>query len=155
MERTRKLEVYVIPAAFILALFVISLFWAFNRGETANTVSMASTTKPVDSETTADSTKSEQSTAADTVAATQDGLTAQLVFTQPCWIVVKVDGKPSLKAEYAVGTSKEVKGADKIELVSIGNAGGLSVTLNGKALPSLGKTGEVLSNVVLTKDNLN
>ncbi len=89
------------------------------------------------------------------VPATQDGLTAKLVFTQPCWIEVRVDGKPSLQAEYPAGTSKEVKGTDKIELVSVGNAGGLSVTLNGKALPSLGKSGEVLSNVVLTKDNLN
>lgn len=62
MIRTKKLELYVISAAFILALFVISIFWAFNRGETTNTVNMASTTKPVDSEATPDSTKSKQST---------------------------------------------------------------------------------------------
>lgn len=89
------------------------------------------------------------------VTATQEGLTAQLVFTQPCWIEVRVDGQPSLLGTYTDGTSKEVKGTNKIELVSVGNAGGLSVTLNGKALPSLGKAGQVLSNVVLTKDNLN
>lgn len=89
---------------------------------------------------------------ANVVAAPQDGLTAQLVFTQPCWIAVRVDGQPSFQAEYAAGTSKEVKGTTKIELVTVGNAGGLSVTLNGKALPSLGKTGEVLHNVVLTKE---
>lgn len=62
MIRTSKLELYVISAAFILALFVISIFWALNRGETTNTVNMASTTKPVDSEATPDSTKSKQST---------------------------------------------------------------------------------------------
>jgi len=62
MIRTSKLELYVISAAFILALFVISIFWAFNRGETTNTVNMASTTKPVDSEVTPDSTKNKQST---------------------------------------------------------------------------------------------
>lgn len=89
------------------------------------------------------------------VAATQDGLTAQLVFTQPCWIEVRVDGQPPFQGTFTAGTSKEVKGISKIELVSVGNAGGLSVTLNGKALPSLGKAGEVLHNVVLTKDNLN
>ena len=86
---------------------------------------------------------------------TQEGLTAQLVFTQPCWIVVKVDGQPSLQGEFANGISKEVTGTTKIELIDVGNAGGLSVTLNGKVLPSLGKPGEVLHNVVLTKDNLN
>ena len=89
------------------------------------------------------------------VAATQDGLTAQLVFTQDCWIEVRVDGQPPIQGTFTAGTSKEVKGTSKIELVSVGNAGGLSVTLNGKALPSLGKSGEVLHNVILTKDNLN
>ena len=89
------------------------------------------------------------------VVTTQDGLTAKLVFTAPCWIEVRVDGKPSFQGEFKAGTSKDVKGTSKIELVSVGNAGGLSVNLNGKALPSLGKAGEVLRNVVLTKDNLN
>ena len=88
------------------------------------------------------------------VAATQDGLTAQLVFTQPCWIEVRVDGQPPFQGTFTAGTSKEVKGTSKIELVSVGNAGGLSVTLNGKALPSLGKAGEVVRNVVLTPDIL-
>jgi hypothetical protein len=69
--------------------------------------------------------------------------------------VVRVDGQPSFQGTFTTGTTKEVKGTNKIELVSVGNAGGLSVTLNGKALPSLGKSGEVLSNVVLTKENLN
>ena len=89
------------------------------------------------------------------VAATQDGLTAKLVFTAPCWIEVRVDGKPSFQGEFKAGTSKDVKGTSKIELVSVGNAGGLSVNLNGEALPSLGKAGEVRRNVVFTKDDLN
>ncbi|MFZ3129754.1 MAG: RodZ domain-containing protein [Desulfosporosinus sp.] len=92
---------------------------------------------------------------ANVAAATQEGLIVQLVFTQPCWIDVLVDGQPSLQGTFTAGTSKEVKGTNKIVLVSVGNAGGLSVTLNGQALPSLGKAGEVLRNVVLTKDNLN
>ncbi|MCO5386869.1 helix-turn-helix domain-containing protein [Desulfosporosinus sp.] len=96
-----------------------------------------------------------QSSPPDVVASTQDGLTAQLVFTQACWIEVKVDGQAPFQGTFAAGTSKEVKGIDKIELVSIGNAGGLTVTLNGKAIPSLGKPGEVLRNVVMTKETLN
>ncbi|EHQ90316.1 helix-turn-helix domain-containing protein [Desulfosporosinus youngiae] len=91
----------------------------------------------------------------DVVASPQDGLTAQLVFTQACWIEIKIDGQAPFQGTFAAGTSKEVKGIDKIELVSIGNAGGLTVTLNGKAMPSLGKPGEVLRNVVLTKETLN
>ncbi|KUO74652.1 MAG: XRE family transcriptional regulator [Desulfosporosinus sp. BRH_c37] len=92
---------------------------------------------------------------ANLAATTQEGLTMQLVFIQPCWIEVRVDGQPSFQGTFTTGTSKEVKGTNKIELVSVGNAGGLSVTLNGKALPSLGKAGEVLHNIILTKDSLN
>ena len=72
MIRTRKLELYVISAAFILALFVTSIFWALNRGgalkhtssqpSPENTVTMASTTKPATPEATPDPTKSKQST---------------------------------------------------------------------------------------------
>jgi cytoskeleton protein RodZ len=81
-------------------------------------------------------------------------LTAELVFTQLCWIEVRVDGQTSWQGTFKAGTSKEVKGTDKIELVTVGNAGGLSVTLNSKALPSLGKSGAIVNNVVLTKDYL-
>ena len=91
---------------------------------------------------------------ANVAATTQEGLTMQMVFTQLCWVEVRVDGQPSLQGTFTAGTSKEVKGTSKIELVSVGNAGGITVTLNGKALPSLGKAGEVLHNVVITKDNL-
>jgi cytoskeleton protein RodZ len=95
-----------------------------------------------------------QSTQQNVEVATTEGLTAQLVFTQPCWIEVKVDGQPPFQATYEAGTSKEVKGISKIELVSVGNAGGLSVTLNGKAYPNLGAAGQVVRNVILTPDTL-
>lgn len=96
-----------------------------------------------------------QSSPPNVVASTQDGLTAQLVFTQACWLEFKVDSQAPTQATFAAGTTKEIKGTDRIELLSIGNAGGLTVTLNGKTLSSLGKSGEVLRNVVLTKDTLN
>ncbi|SPF50767.1 Transcriptional regulator, XRE family [Candidatus Desulfosporosinus infrequens] len=87
-------------------------------------------------------------------AATQDGLTAQLVFIQPCWIEVSVDGQSPFQGTFTAGTNKEVKGTSKIELLTLGNAGGLTVTLNGKTLPSLGKSGQVVHNVILTTDTL-
>jgi Uncharacterized protein conserved in bacteria len=126
--------------------------------ETAYTSPLPSSPKTETSKSTppptTPSVPASQNSPSNVVAATQDGLTAQLVFTQPCWVVVQVDGQPSLQGTFASGTSKEVKGAKKIELVTVGNAAGLSVTLNGKALPALGKSGEVLRNVILTPDML-
>lgn len=88
------------------------------------------------------------------VAATTDGLTAELVFSQPCWLLVQADGQQALQGTYAAGTTKEIKANTKIELVTVGNAGGVTVTLNGKTLPTLGNAGQVVRNVVLTKSTL-
>ena len=84
----------------------------------------------------------------------QEGLTAQLVFTQDCWIEVRVDGQPPFQGLFHAGATKELKGTSKIELVRIGNAAGLSGTLNGKTLPSFGDGAKVINNVVLTQDTL-
>ncbi|MDQ7096097.1 DUF4115 domain-containing protein [Desulfosporosinus sp. PR] len=113
--------------------------------------SQAETVTPKTNTSTPETTPS---TPPPVAAATQDGLTAQLVFTQPCWIVVKADGQPLFQGTFDAGTSREVKGTSKIELVTVGNAGGVSVTLNGKALPSLGNSGQVLRNVIFTPDTL-
>ncbi len=83
-----------------------------------------------------------------------EGLIAQLVFSQPCWLVVKTDGKLALEGEFTLGTTKELKALDKIEFVTVGNAGGISVTLNGKVLPSMGNSGQVVRNIVLTKNTI-
>lgn len=88
------------------------------------------------------------------IAATTDGLKAQLVFTQPCWLVVNADGKSVLEGTYSQGTTKELTATDKIELITVGNAGGVTITLNGMNYPSLGASGQVIHNVVLNKDSL-
>lgn len=127
-----------------------------------STSTSTSTTPPSSSSSTVLSTSTSTpesnspvvSNSKDAAAVTQDGLTARFVFKQTCWIEVKVDGRPSITGTYSAGASKEVKGAKKIELVSVGNAGGLTITLNGKTLPSLGKSGRVLHNVILTTDTL-
>ncbi|TGE32251.1 helix-turn-helix domain-containing protein [Desulfosporosinus sp. Sb-LF] len=111
-------------------------------------------TTPTSTPTPTPSAPVTESTPQNVIAATMDGLTAQLVFTQPCWVVVQVDGHPSLQGTFSSGSSKEIKGTSKIELVTVGNAGGLSVTLNGRPYPSLGKEGQVVHNVVLTPDVL-
>lgn len=91
----------------------------------------------------------------DVIVQETEGVVAQLVFSQPCWIKVNVDGKPALEGTFAQGVIKELKAKDQIELVTVGNAGGLTVTLNGKAWPSLGAEGQVVHNIILKKDTEN
>ena len=92
--------------------------------------------------------------AATTEAPNTKGLSAKLVFIEDVWLVVKVDGQPALQGTFPAGTTKELQAKDKIELVNVGNAGGLAITLNDKPLPKLGKSGQVVRNIALSKDNV-
>ncbi len=89
------------------------------------------------------------------IAQENEGLVAQLVFSQPCWIRVNVDGQFAFEGTFTQGATKELKAKDQIELVTVGNAGGLTVTLNGKTWPSLGAQGQVVNNIILKKDSAN
>ncbi|HVJ49516.1 helix-turn-helix domain-containing protein [Desulfitobacterium sp.] len=87
-------------------------------------------------------------------AATTDGLKAKLVFTELCWLVVNVDGQHALEGTFSPGTTKELTATENIEFVTVGNAGGITITLNGKNVPALGTSGQVVNNVVLNKATL-
>ncbi|MEL1136600.1 RodZ domain-containing protein [Desulfitobacterium sp. THU1] len=89
------------------------------------------------------------------IAQEAEGLVAQLIFSQPCWVRINVDGKPALEGTFTQGVTKELKAKEQIELVTVGNAGGLSVILNGKTYPSLGTEGQVVHNIILKKDTGN
>ncbi|AGA69628.1 hypothetical protein Desdi_2187 [Desulfitobacterium dichloroeliminans LMG P-21439] len=85
------------------------------------------------------------------IAQETEGLVVQLIFSQPCWIRVNVDGQLALEGTFTKGVTKELKAKEQIELVSVGNAGGLSVILNGQTWPSLGAEGQVVNNIILKK----
>ncbi|NLP45040.1 MAG: helix-turn-helix domain-containing protein [Peptococcaceae bacterium] len=84
-----------------------------------------------------------------------EGLVAELSFHENCWLRVKVDGVLVQDGTLKAGTIKVFEGTEQIEFVSVGNAGGFEIKLNGELLPPLGKSGEVINNYVLTKDTLN
>lgn len=83
-----------------------------------------------------------------------EGLTAQLAFSQDCWMQIRIDEQPEFQELFFAGTTREIKGNSRIEFISIGNAGALAVTLNGKVLPSFADGGRVVNNIVLSQDTL-
>ncbi len=62
------------------------------------------------------------------------------------------DGIPQ-EATLSAGESIRVKAVSTISLF-IGNAGGILFNLNGKAFGPPGEQGQVLSNYVISRDNL-
>ena len=51
------------------------------------------------------------------------------------------------------GRSESWSAKDKMEL-TLGSAGSVRLEVNGKLMPSLGRKGQVLKNIVITKDGL-
>jgi cytoskeleton protein RodZ len=72
---------------------------------------------------------------------------------EDCWIQAKVDGKMVFQNVLRKGRFEAWEAKDKVEL-SIGSAGGVQLELNGKVMPSLGRRGMVLKNILITRDGL-
>ncbi len=70
-----------------------------------------------------------------------------------CWIQVKSDGKIIFQNNLKKGRSENWQAKEKIEL-SLGNAGVVELEVNGKFISSLGRRGQSIKNILITKDGL-
>ena len=69
---------------------------------------------------------------------------------QDCWIELRADGRLMFRRTLKKGQFESWQAKDKIEF-SLGNAGGIELELNGKAIPSIGRRGQVVRNITITK----
>jgi hypothetical protein len=83
-----------------------------------------------------------------------EGIVAEVTFKENCWLRIRVDGGAVEEATYRAGTTKTLQGTNRIEFLRVGNAGGITIKLNGKELPPLGASGQVVSNYVITEETL-
>jgi len=70
-----------------------------------------------------------------------------------CWIQLKADGRVIFQNVLRKGRTETWQAKDKIEL-TLGNAGGVDLEINGKLIPSLGRKGQALKNIFITKEGL-
>lgn len=68
-----------------------------------------------------------------------------------CWIKAKVDDKVVFADVLKKGRFESWQAKGKIEL-SLGNAGGIELQLNDKLISSLGRKGQVIKHIVITKE---
>jgi len=81
------------------------------------------------------------------------GLVLDLQARQSCWVAVQADGVKVIDRVLAEGESQTLSARDEMVL-SVGNAGGLSFTLNGRPGVVLGREGEVRRNIVITRQSV-
>jgi len=68
--------------------------------------------------------------------------TLAIHLTAPSWLRVTVDGNVSIEGTFPAGTSRTFHG--KSALVRVGNAGGVEITVDGRAVGKLGPMGDVV-----------
>jgi cytoskeletal protein RodZ len=95
--------------------------------------------------------QSATSEAASAVAAPTD-LVLQVAATERAWVAVDADGKTVLQKVLNPNEVQNLKGHDSFD-VTVGNAQGIVLTLNGETLKPLGRRGEVKS-IHLTREDL-
>ena len=72
---------------------------------------------------------------------------------EDCWIQLKTDGRVVFQNILKKGRFESWRADDKIEL-SLGNAGVVDLEVNGKVISSLGRKGQVIKNIIITREGL-
>jgi len=72
-------------------------------------------------------------------------------LTDDSWIDLQVDGKTVMKDDYRAGTRDAFEAKDSFLFKRIGNAAGVTLMLDGKMIPPLGRDGQVIKNRVLDR----
>lgn len=80
-----------------------------------------------------------------------DSLQLKVVANDTAWISITSDGKESDQVTLLPGQTK-VWGADERFVLSVGNAGGVTLYRNGTQLPALGAKGEIVRSIRIKKN---
>jgi cytoskeletal protein RodZ len=136
-------------AALLLVGFVGYSYYEFQQGggsDAAGTVPVA-TAEPSPSAAAAAAVPARVAAAAAPRRSKAHGKrTLQLRVTQASWLMVKIDGTQALEGIFPPGTTKEFHGNKAV--IRAGNAGGVDLTVNGRALGSMGPSGAVVDRTI-------
>lgn len=144
IEGGSALRKWLVPlASLALLLIVVSVFW-FGRGKRGGD----SETIPAPAEPVVESEAEPPREAAP--AAEESPIRIEVVARESSWISLDADGETLLEGILAAGETRRFTAEDRIQ-VSLGNAGGVSITINGVRLEPLGRTGQVVRDRVFDR----
>jgi cytoskeletal protein RodZ len=70
-----------------------------------------------------------------------DGIHIELSATEPTWLSIESDGKATYSGTLEIAETKVLDGHDMAQ-IKVANAGGVSITFNGRLLGTLGRHGQ-------------
>ncbi len=140
---------------FLAAVAVLAIALTFRRGGEAERARPEPTPTPVAAAPAVLPTDRvyPSPTVAPVSAAAGDSLVLTMTAQQDCWVEVRADGETVVNRVLAEGESQTFEARGEIVL-SVGNAGGLSIRVNDRPALPLGRSGEVRKNIVITRQNL-
>ncbi|HEX8154310.1 MAG TPA: RodZ domain-containing protein [Thermoanaerobaculia bacterium] len=136
---------------FIVAALAAVTWWAirYKRAQNAEAAAAETVAAPVAPARPAE-------TATEPAAPPVNGDMLRLVIdvTEKSWVKLQADGKTVVNDELNAGDHRTFEAKENFVFVSIGNAAGVTLTLNEAKLPPLGENGEVLKNYKLDREDL-
>lgn len=72
---------------------------------------------------------------------------------EDCWIQLKVDGRVVFRRVLKRGKFESWEARERIDF-SLSNAGGVVLDVNGQVIPPLGRRGQTVKNIVITREGL-
>lgn len=70
---------------------------------------------------------------------------------EDCWVLLKVDGRMVFRRVLKKGQSETWTAKEKMEL-TLGNAAAVELELDGRSIPPLGRRGQVIKDIRITKE---
>ncbi len=156
-KKFKKTFIFILIIIFvIIGLFNLGKFIASKRKaphlKTPNKVSQAETKKSQKASPAAvmQKTQAKEALPREIPSVIRLGIRAR----DNCWVYLKVDGKVVFQRVLERGRSETWQAKNKIEL-SLGNAGAVELEVNGQLFSNLGRKGQALKNILVTKEGLN
>jgi cytoskeletal protein RodZ len=153
VRRKRPMPVGIVLAV-LAALVVVLLVWQGLRGAGTDEQPVQAQSSPAAPATFPSDRVFPPPTAPPPASlAPTDGLVLEIVARQACWVAVQADGVRVIDRVLAQGEKHRLDARREIVL-SVGNAGGIAFTINGRNGVALGRDGEVRRNIVITHQSL-
>ncbi len=146
--------VAVILAALIVIAVVVMAVFAFSHGRrhASRTVSSRQESKAAPRDPVRPVTVTPQVIPTG-FAPAASGVRLSVSAREDCWIKVRTDGKLLYYGILKKGRSNSWQGKEKIQL-NIGNAGVVDLNVNGQVITSLGRRGQAISDILITREGL-
>lgn len=78
-----------------------------------------------------------------------------LVGDSDSWVMLQVDEQAPLEFTLPAGGTRQFEAGERVRFLTVGNAGGVRVTLNGVEMEPLGRPNQVVKNVEFTLAEVN